>query len=427
MAEERSLFQKFKKGSEPPPPRATAPAPAPQAAPPAPQPPVPGPDAGRLTALETALGELKKELEGMRSASGVAAPVVRLALPPELAERLTRSESAVGELRRELAAQREELRGYLESSASKDIVKAGEARLEGLEKEMAGLAREVQADREIYARLERSENYADELRRELAGQREALRDYLERSASREALKVFESRLSGLESGLAGLSGLPASERALALRLEKAEAAMAEMRNNTDAAHAALERRVSALPDAARLDLLRGEFDELLKSFETVKKSFASYSEEFSGIERECRKALGDVQGYARSAAQKNFETGWEEHLKDSVKILSGKLADVETGLRTALADMAGRLAAGEALYRKITASVEERLKKAMEPETKALEAGLSELRGRVSWLTDEYKIVMERKIRALEGQKGAFEAISKRMDSMSEDLKKSKC
>lgn len=420
MQGDGSFFSKYKKGSEPE--RGKPPA-ANQARPPAPA----GQDAARLAGLETAVAALRKELAEMRSASGVAAPVVRLALPPELAERLAKSEAAVTDLKRELASQKEQLREYAEGAVSRDSVKAGEARLERLEVDVAGFSRAVQADRDLAARLERSEVSMTELRRELAAQRDALRDYQERSVSKDLLRAFETRLSGFEAGLSGLSAAAASETALALRLEKAEAELAGLRHASEAATAALERRLTAMPDNNRLEGLRGEFSEVINAFETMKKSFSAYADNFSGIERECRKALGDVQGYARGAARQTFEEGWGEHLKNSVGILSTKLADVETGLRAALADISGRVAAGEALHNKITASVEERLRKAIEPETKALQAGLLELRSKVTWLTDEYQVVMERKIRALEGQKGAFEAIVKRMDSLSEDIKRSNC
>lgn len=424
-----SLFSKYKKKNSSG--EGAAPAPAAQAVPAAAPPPVyPVPQAApqespRIAALEAAVEALRKELSEVRTGTA-APPVVRLALPPELAERLTRSEAAVVELKRELAAQREQLRSYLESCVSKEAAKAGEARLAGLEADLSALAGSVAADNAMAVRVERSEAAFLELKRELAAQRGALRDYLERSVPKDALAAVEGRISGLEISVAELSGDAGAESALTLRLEKNETAISELDRKLASACAGIERKLAALPDGEKLAGLRAEFGSVLADFENMRKSVAAYAEEFSGIERECRKALGDVQGYARSVAQRTVETGFESYLKDSVARLASKLAEVETSLRGALADVSGRLASGEALSKMLIASAEENLRKAVDPATKALESQIAGLREKVVWLTDEYKIVMERKIRALEGQKGAFEAISRRMDSIGQELQKNR-
>ena len=104
--------------------------------------------------------------------------------------------------------------------------------------------------------------------------------------------------------------------------------------------------------------------------------------------------------------------------------LNTRLAGAEVSMHEGFAKLSSRMNADRELYEKIFTDTEERLKKGAEPEMKALEGQIKWLRENVIWLMDEYKIVMERKMRALEGKYAAFEAISNRMDTITEALEK---
>ena len=186
----------------------------------------------------------------------------------------------------------------------------------------------------------------------------------------------------------------------------------------------VRRSLEALVPKEEIEALRVSVTAALTGLEDAKGREAQYAEEFAEIERECRKALGEMQGYVEGAKEKPLAERFDEHLKNSVGKLSGKLAEVETALHAGLTKLSSRLNGDRVLYDKMFAEAEERVKAGLAPELKAAEGETKWLRENVIWLMDEYKVVMERKIRALEGKYSAFEAISKRMDSISEALEK---
>ena len=155
----------------------------------------------------------------------------------------------------------------------------------------------------------------------------------------------------------------------------------------------------------------------------MKSRLSLYSEEFSGVERGCRKALGEMQGYVKSAEQKPMAEKFDEYLKESVARLSDRLAEAETAMHAGLAELSGRLTANEILYKKIFTEAEERLRKSVEPELKSVDGQLKWLRENMIRLSDDYTVVAERKMRALEGKYAAFEAIARRMDAIDAALK----
>ncbi|MEK7721891.1 MAG: hypothetical protein AAB359_05830 [Elusimicrobiota bacterium] len=115
-----------------------------------------------------------------------------------------------------------------------------------------------------------------------------------------------------------------------------------------------------------------------------------------------------------------------EYLRDQVAGLNIKVTEAGNSMNLSLSDMSARLTADEAVYGKMFSEAEDRVKRSLGGEIVALDVRLKKLRESVVWLEDEYRIVMERKIRALEGKYAAFEAISVRMDTISSALK-NKC
>jgi len=124
------------------------------------------------------------------------------------------------------------------------------------------------------------------------------------------------------------------------------------------------------------------------------------------------------------AEQKQVADGLSEYLRDLITRLNTRLAETENALHLSLSEMSARLTGNEAVYGKKFSDAESLLKKNVGGEIAALDANVKKLRESVVWLADEFKIVMERKIRALEGKYSAFEAIARRMDTIDAALKK---
>ena len=116
------------------------------------------------------------------------------------------------------------------------------------------------------------------------------------------------------------------------------------------------------------------------------------------------------------AEAKLVADGLDEYLRDLVAQLNTKLVEAVNTMHLSLSDMSARLTGSEAIHKKMFSDAEDRVKKSLGGEMAAMDAQLKKLREDVSWLSDEYKILMTGKINALEEKySAAFEAIARRM------------
>jgi len=175
-----------------------------------------------------------------------------------------------------------------------------------------------------------------------------------------------------------------------------------------------------------LETVKSDISRAYAFFESVKRGLSQYTAEFSNIESECRKSLGEMQGYAKNIDAKLVAERFDDYLKDSVTRMNARLAELEKTMHTGLSDLSSRLMTDEVLYRKIFTDAEERLRKGLEPDLSATKAQLKFLSSKVTWLMEEYTIVMERKMRALEVKYSAFDILSARIDTVNEALKAEK-
>lgn len=362
-----SLFHKFKKTQKAPEVFVPSPAAQPQALPRA-QDPVPRDD-GKMALLEAAVKELKAEIAALKSPApgpAVIPPLPQFREPPPLP---------------------------------------------------------AAPPAELLLRLERAENVIEQMRREAAADAENVQMRVANAATRDEVKNIGLRISDLTASFDGLTRTFAREGELAARLERTEGALAEIKTLLPGQQAQLKKNVEEFVPREEMDAMRANVLGAQASVEEIKRAFARYSEEFSGVERECRKTLGEAKGYAKSAEQNPLAAQFDEYLKESVSRLGMKLAEVETSLHAGLADLSGRLMASEVLYKKIFTEAEERLKKGLEPQLNNMEGQLKWLRENLIRLSDDYTVVAERKMRALEGKYSAFEAIARRMDAIDAALK----
>ena len=304
-------------------------------------------------------------------------------------------------------------------------VKALQAQLEILENKPAELPPPPEMGvEEPGARLVRAEAVMAELRFRIEAVEDAAAGRAAKAASKDEIKNIELRISDLAASFDGLKRTFAREGELAARLERAESSLTEFATAQQGREAQLRQNLAELAPREELDTLRVNVSASAAALDDMKKRFAQYAAEFSGVEHECRKALGEVRGYVKSAEQKPLEAKFDEYLKESVAKLSVKLAELETTMHAGMAEVAGRLTAGEILYKKVFTEAEERLRKSVEPELKSVDGQLKWLRENLIRLSDDYTVVAERKMRALEGKYSAFEAISRRMDAIDAALKK---
>lgn len=279
------------------------------------------------------------------------------------------------------------------------------------------------ANVDLLRRLERAESVIEDLRRQAAAAEEEAKERAAKAASKDELKNIDLRMSDLAAAYDGLGRAFAREAELAARLELAEGALAEFKTQLPGQQLQLKTKLDVLAPKEEVDALRVNVSGAAAALEGLKQRFAQYAEEFSGVERECRKALGEMQGYVKSAQEKPLTEKFDDYLKESVARLSDKLAEVETAMHAGLAELSGKLLAGEVLYKKIFTEAEERLRKGVEPELKSMDGQLKWLRENMIRLSDDYTVVAERKMRALEGKYSAFEAIARRMDAIDASLK----
>ncbi|MDA8132077.1 MAG: hypothetical protein M0011_11290 [Elusimicrobia bacterium] len=274
-------------------------------------------------------------------------------------------------------------------------------------------------------RLGRAEGMLGEVGRQLAAVEAASRARLEKTASKDELKNFDIRLGDLSGMLEGLKRTFAREGEMAARLELAESALTELRTALSGEQARLKSGLEEMAPKEDLDPLRVGVAGARAAAEEVRKSFAQFAEEFNAIEKQCHRAVGEVQGLAKAAEQDKGAEQFGEYLKEAVSRLNEKLAAAETVMHAGLTELSGRLKANEVLYKKMFTEAEERLRKSVEPQLKNMDGQLGWLRDNLLRLSDDYATVTERKIKALEAKYSAFEVIARRMDAIDAALKKS--
>lgn len=231
------------------------------------------------------------------------------------------------------------------------------------------------------------------------------------------------RISELAASLESLKRAIAHEEALAARVGAAEAALAELKASLTGQRARLETELGSAAHKDTVDALRVGQAAALSSLEEMKADFKRYSGELEALRSECRKALGEAQGLAKVAARNQASVQMDEFLRDSVGRLGDKMAELETAMHAGLSELAARFNANEVLYNKMFSTAEERFRKDIGPQLKDLEERLRWLRDNVLKLSDDYTVVAERRMRALEAKYSAFEAIARRMNDIDAALK----
>lgn len=280
------------------------------------------------------------------------------------------------------------------------------------------------AEEAFRERLERAEEWIAALHKQLTDAAAGERERAAKAVSKDELKLAELKISDVAASVDGLQRTFAREGELAARLEGVEGGLAELRTLLAGQQSRLKKEFDAMAPKDELGALRVSIFGALNAMEEMKKTFSQYAEEFSGVERECRKALGEAQGYAKAAAQGPAAPQFNEYLKDAVARLSAKLGEVETALHAGMAEVGGKMTANEVLYKKMFAAAEENLVKSVEPRLKDLDGQLRWLRENLLRVSDDFTVVTERKIRALEAKASAFDSIARRMDAIDAALKK---
>ena len=231
------------------------------------------------------------------------------------------------------------------------------------------------------------------------------------------------KISEVAASLESLKRAVAHEEALAARVGAAEAALAELKDSLSGQRSRLETELGSAAHKDAVDALRVSQAAALSSLEEMKTNFKRYSDELAALRSECRKSLGEAQGLAKVAARNQASGQMDEFLRDSVARLGDKMAELETAMHAGLSELGARFNANEVLYNKMFSTAEERFRKDIDPQLKAMEGQLRWLRDNVLKLSDDYTVVAERRMRALEAKYSAFEAIAKRMDHIDAALK----
>ena len=273
-------------------------------------------------------------------------------------------------------------------------------------------------------RLERAEKMVAELRQHAAAADEALRAEAAKAVSKDEIKNIDLKVTDLAATFDSLSRNYTGEGELAARLEKAETALAGMKTALEGQQRKVRAELDTLAPRATADELRVNLAAALAALDEIKLNYGQYSDELSAVAAECRKALGEAQGLARAAAQGGVAGRFDEHLKDAVARANTRLSELETAMHAGFSELSAKLNSSEVLYNKMFSAAEERLAKSLEPRLKDMDGQLRWLRENLIRLSDDYTVVAERKMRALEAKYAAFEAISRRMDAIDAALKK---
>jgi hypothetical protein len=237
-----------------------------------------------------------------------------------------------------------------------------------------------------------------------------------------AVKTLKAEIAALNAAVTRPAPPVKPDKELLARLDRSEAGLLQLKTIVSECQFKVEECLEKAVSKDDIAAVNFSVSDVVSSFEAMKRRLSDYAAEFSGVEHECRKYIGELRGYVKNIDQKLVAERFDEYLKNSVSRQSAKLAEVETAMHTGLADLSSRLMSDEVLYGKIFAESEERIKKGMEPDMQEVSGQVKNLREKVTWLMDEYNIVMERKMRALEAKYSAFDALAVRMDTITEAI-----
>lgn len=174
------------------------------------------------------------------------------------------------------------------------------------------------------------------------------------------------------------------------------------------------------PATAPLDGLKREMPaaaEGVKRAPETQAGLAVRMERSENLIAELKVLVSSQQAQLNKYAEaKVVAEGLNEYLRDLVAQLNTKLVEAENTMHMSLSDMSARLTGSEAIYGKMFSDAEDRVKKSLGGEIAAMNAHVKKLREDVGWLSDEYKLVMTGKICALEEKySSVLEAIARRM------------
>lgn len=230
-------------------------------------------------------------------------------------------------------------------------------------------------------RAELAELKKPERRAESAAQpagRDEKMDHQERS--QESLGQVKAAVGDARTEFSGMV------KELSLRISRQEKTLEDMGRRILEQENILQSAGSMPASAEAIELMRKEVDGVIAGFENLKQKMTGYAADFSAVERECRSSLGKMKGFVKAAEENPLSEKFNDYLNDSVNRLTAKLADAEVAMHAAVAGLAGRLNANEALYANMFAEAEERLKKAIKPEIKQLDSRLKKISDEVAWL-----------------------------------------
>ena len=174
------------------------------------------------------------------------------------------------------------------------------------------------------------------------------------------------------------------------------------------------------PALAPLDDLKREMSagaEGVKRAAGTQAQLAVRMERCENLIAELKALVSSQQAQLNKYAEaKLVAEGLSEYLRDLVARLNAKLVEAENTMHMSLSNMSARLTSSEAIYGKMFSDAEDRVKKSLGGEITAMDAQVKKLLEDVVWLSNEYKIVMTGKIHALEEKySSVLEAIAKRI------------
>lgn len=277
----------------------------------------------------------------------------------------------------------------------------------------------------LRARLERAEALIEELRGRLAADEKKSDEKISAAATKDDLKNAELRMTDIAAALEDFKRTFASEGELAARLAQAESAMAGLKTSFEGQELKLKTELPALASRDAADELRVNLAAALNTLNEMKLAMAQYAGEVSSLGSECRRALGEAQGLSKAALNAQTAPQAVDFMREAAAAMNTRLSELEVSVHASISEFSSRLGAGEVLINKVLASAEERLRKSFEPKFKDIDGQLRWIRENLLRLSDDYSVVAERKIRALEAKYSAFEAIARRMDAIDAALKKS--
>ncbi|MBI4801419.1 MAG: hypothetical protein HY796_02735 [Elusimicrobia bacterium] len=218
------------------------------------------------------------------------------------------------------------------------------------------------------------------------------------------VKAVQAELQAVKTGAPAQDAKTEKElERINKKLETLGVAVKELDNSE------MQERISA--SSLRIAGLEAAFSDMSKALFTFKKEVKEISAQYL---ENCLALKNGLKALKTDS----------EYLDSALEKLKEKASGLEKSFGPGLEELREKLASREKLEKRMFLELETGLEKAFQEKFKDLLAQLKAVREKLDTVSQDYRLVIDKRLLTLESKYSAFETLSRRLDSIAKDLKK---